>query len=232
MPFSDLLPLADEGSLYAYLRQVQLLTRLDERLGAHTWRLSGRSLVFTSVSSAAEERVPVEPVAWVGEEGLEWCDSEAGAEIRAYGAAHRLRSLGEDIAWAEPTTGQRLATISHRVGNAAVAVTGQGPYYCLPHDGAVLVVLATPVLPPIRIDDTTLAAITRVISGGDLLDERAALAGLARLAGWDSECREYGPDGLRCTMTVHNDGDGLALSVEFDAGCRLTRAGVLADAVA
>jgi hypothetical protein len=231
----DLQDLSDRGSLYSYLQQTLMSDHLDERLGRYRWEvdMQDRRLSFVSEEHAGRVDTTMSMVASLapGPRSLLW----GWAHPQAFDAyAERLREHGEQHgiaaltasevplvtdAWGEELH-EQVGTAAHVVGQVAVHVTGDAPYYSVPLGGGsrMVVMLSGHEFPRPRIDEKVPLRVPQAFAGGMLIsDHRRAFHGLGALAGWH---QAWADDWS--TVEMDDPVTGNAITVEFDDVPRFT----------
>src|SRR5690606_37865877 len=141
----------------------------------------------------------------------------------------QLRTLGEQHGIGDLTSsevpfstdaqgddlGNEIAQLAHTIAAAAVEATGMTPYYSVPWGGGSRIVFLLEGIPLRRIDlAIDGAGITSALMGAATTDQRAALLGLARHAG-------FGSTNERESVEI-TDVRGSRLTCSFDEQDRLT----------
>ncbi|WP_323136259.1 DUF6882 domain-containing protein [Micromonospora sp. NBC_01655] len=112
---------------------------------------------------------------------------EVSHQLRTHGEQHRIPELTGRTVLFPPTPLDPVDWASgaaHQLGEAAVQITGRGPYYVGSNGSSgVTVLLLDPELPPLTVADA-IALLPGLLREKAVHDPWAAVQGLARLADW------------------------------------------------
>lgn len=205
MAFDSLSPVQNQAVLYAKLQQ-EALGELTDALGEYEWQVDtdegtlsfiSKADPLMSITAGAEVIASIAP----GPRSMIWGwaipqgrPDGFAAQLRDYGARHGIAELTESevpFPDAQPIffPAEWVLETAHQVGAVATAITGHGPYFAAPIGGgsrAVLLLTLDPPLPQPALAAVTVA-LPRLLDEVPLSDARAAVSGLARLAGWTLE---------------------------------------------
>ena len=233
MPFESLNVLENHAVLY-YTLQQEAFDDLVRSLGESGWGADTTegTLTFTSktdpsrtIVANAEVLASIAP----GPRSMLWGwgipqgrPDGFAAQLRDYGVQQGIAELTEaEVPFPEGDIGDLSAwglATAHQIGAAASFITGQGPYFAAPINGgawALFLLTLNPALPPLTVNQTVVS-IPRLLGATALTDPRAAVVGLAQLAGWTL----VWADDQYSAATV-NDGNSSA-TIAFDQLGRVT----------
>ncbi|HRW19657.1 MAG TPA: hypothetical protein P5181_12510 [Dermatophilaceae bacterium] len=233
MRLTDVLPVSDRGSIYAYLNQLDLSDHLDASLDAdHRWDvdLTARRLVFSD-SHGRQVEATVDLMASIspGAGSLLWgwahpqSTGPFAERLAEVGRQHGIRALTDrtvplPTADAGDDLDNEIAQLAHQVGSVVVATTGVRHSYSAPAgDTRVVFAMHDVDLPPLRIDHRVPLRIGEALGNQQVHDHRGAVHGLAELAGWRIA---WDPAWTRAEVTDPDNGN--AFTASFDAQARLT----------
>ncbi|GAB2593815.1 DUF6882 domain-containing protein [Pseudactinotalea suaedae] len=223
---------ADHGALYAVLGQRVLSEYLEQQLGEFRFDvdLAEGTLRFTSTADpnrTVVARAHVIASIAPGPRSILWGwahpqtpDTTVAATLRSLGERHGIGDLlSSEVAFTTAAHGDELgddiAQLAHTIAAAAVEATGMTPYYSVPSGGGSRFVFLLEGI-PLRPVDLAIdgAGITSALMGSVTTDQRAALLGLARHAG-------FGSTDAREAVDI-TDRRGSRLTCSFDEQNRLT----------
>lgn len=201
MRFSDLQDLSDQAALYGYLTQTLMADHLEERLGRHRFDVDMHQRRLSFLSDEHDGRIDT-TLSFVaslapGPRSMLWgwahpqYDDGYAARLRAHGEEHGIASLtATEVPFETDATGpdlaDEIAMAAHLVGQTAIHVTGDAPYYSAPAGNGtrIVVMLSGHEFPKPRIDHTAPLRVPQAFTSGLISDHRRAFHGLAVLAGW------------------------------------------------
>lgn len=232
MRFPDLQQVNDQSALFCALSQDFFTENLSERLGEHRWQLDRETSELTylndegaTVTARAEMVASIAP----GPRSMLWAwahPQSNGAlteQVRTYGQTHQIASLTTaELAFPTDATGEDLRPeiieLAHQVAQVTVAITGVSPYHLAPAAGGTIAVFALTNhdFPLMRLDYRVLARLAPYLSDGTIRDQRAAVHGLATLAGWQIT---WTPDWL--SASLHDQISGNSMTTTFNEQAQL-----------
>ncbi|KRQ29964.1 MULTISPECIES: DUF6882 domain-containing protein [Mycobacteriaceae] len=231
--FEDLQPLHDRGALYAAFSQQLLQEGMEEQLGGdfdYAVDLGADSIAFTGLNTGAAIETTVELIASVAPDpqtivwgralpnGGRFCAQKLLEHGRAEGLPSLLAdevpfSVGDDPDAAALYAALEIAAVT------ATVTDGGLTYVVAPGGGgthAVLLLGDNLAFAQPRIDHRLMTWVPAVFGAGTIIDQRAAVHGLATMSGWDIDWTDNWD---RAELTDPATGD--SATTEFDDHARL-----------